>query len=328
MRAIVVERHGGPEELILTDVPVPQAPGRGQAIVRIAVAGVNFMDIGFRSGMYPHAVPFMPGSEGAGVVESVGEGVEHVKISDRVAFGGQKGAYAELILVDADRLIPLPDDLSFEQGASLPVQGLTAQYVITEFRRPKKGDFVLIHAAAGGMGGLLVQWASHLGAEVIATVSNEDKARTAKQLGAGHAVLYTSQDFVAETQRITGGRGADLIFDGVGRETSEKNLEAVALRGHIVAFGASSGFPSPVSVYTLMRRSISLCGASLAHMHTRDELLRRADEVISGVREGWLELNLTHSLPLEQAADAHRMIENRDSQGKLLLSVAHLAGAS
>jgi NADPH:quinone reductase len=304
MKAIVVEQHGGPEVLMLKEVPMPQAPGPGQALIRVAVAGVNFMDIGHRRGTYPHKVPFTPGAEGAGVVESVGEGVEHVKVSDRVAFGGQKGAYAEWVLVDANQLIPLPDDLSFEQGAALPVQGLTAQYVIHEFRKPKTGDFVLIHAAAGGVGGLLVQWASHLGAVVIGTVSNEDKARVAKGLGAEHTVLYTSQDFVAETQRITGGRGVDLILDSVGRDTSEKNLEAVAVRGHIIAFGASSGNPNPVSAYSLMRRSISLCGASLAQLRTRDELLRRADEVFSGLREGWLKISMTQSLPLERAAEA------------------------
>jgi len=326
MKAILVEQLGEPEVLKSTDVPPPQQPGPGQALVRVVFAGVNFMDVGHRRGTYPHEVPFTPGAEGAGIVESVGDGVDCVKVSDRVAFGGQKGAYAEKILADASQLIPLPDDLTFEQGAAFPVQGLTAQYVIHEFRKPKPGDFVLVHAAAGGVGGLLVQWASHFGATVIGTVSSEDKARTATELGAKHTILYTNQDFVAETQRITNGHGADLILDSVGHDTFQKNLEAAAVRGHIVAFGASSGNPDPIPTYSLIRRSISLCGASLAQLRTRDELLQRAGDVIKGIREGWLRLSVSQVLPLELASEAHRMIESRSSQGKLLLSISPTNG--
>ncbi len=326
MKAILVEQLGEPEVLKSTDVPPPQQPTPGQALVRVVFAGVNFMDVGHRRGTYPHEVPFTPGAEGAGIVESVGDGVDCVKVSDRVAFGGQKGAYAEKILADASQLIPLPDDLTFEQGAAFPVQGLTAQYVIHEFRKPKPGDFVLIHAAAGGVGGLLVQWAHHFGATVIGTISSEDKARTAKELGAKHTIFYTNQDFVAEIQRITDGRGADLILDSVGRDTFQKNLDAVAVRGHIVAFGASSGNPDPIPIYSLIRRSISLCGASLAQLRTREELLQRAGDVITGIREGWLRLSVSQVLPLELASEAHRMIESRNSQGKLLLSISPTNG--
>lgn len=326
MKAILVEQHGEPEVLRLTDVPPPQQPGPGQALVRVVVAGVNFMDVGHRRGTYPHEVPFIPGAEGAGIVESVGGGVDCVKVSDRVAFGGQKGVYAEKILADASQLIPLPDDLTFEQGAAFPVQGITAQYVIHEFRKPKTGEFVLVHAAAGGVGGLLVQWAHHFGATVIGTVSNENKTRTAKELGAKHTILYTNQDFVAETQRITGGRGADLILDSVGRDTLQNNLEAVAVRGRIVVFGASSGIPDPIPVFSLIQRSISLCGASLAQLRTREELLRRAGDVLAGIREGWLRLSVSQVMPLELAAEAHRMIESRNSQGKLLLSISQPNG--
>ena len=326
MKAILVEQLGGPEALTLQDVSSPREPGLGQAVVRVAVAGVNFMDVGHRRGTYPHEVPFIPGAEGAGIVESVGQGVTCVKVSDRVAFGGQKGAYAERILADASQLIPLPDDFTFEQGAAFPVQGLTAQYVIHEFRKPKPGDFVLIHAAAGGVGGLLTQWARHLGAVVIGTVSNEAKARTAKEFGAQYTILYTDQDFVTETQRITSGHGADIILDSVGRETSAKNLDAVAVRGHIIVFGASSGNPEPIPTYSLIRRSISLCGASLAQMRSREELLQRAGPVIAGIREGWLRLNVSQVLPMELADEAHRMIESRRSQGKVLLSIDQTVG--
>src|SRR3984957_6647752 len=241
MKAIRVEKQGSPEVLNLLDLPPIEAPGPGQAVVRIVAAGVNFVDIGQRRGTYPRQVPFTPGLEGAGVVESVGEGVRNVKPSDRVAFTGLPDAYAEAMLADAARLIPLPEEFTFEEGAAFPLQGMTAHYLIHEFRQPVPGSFVLIHAAAGGMGGLLVQWAKHLGATVIGTVSTEAKARTAHTAGADHVILYTEQDFVPETKRITQGQGVDLIIDGVGSTTFKGDLEAVTVRGHIVIFGAASG---------------------------------------------------------------------------------------
>ena len=245
MKAIRVEKQGGPEVLNLEEVAPIEAPGPGQAVVRIVTAGVNFVDVGQRRGTYPREVPFTPGLEGAGVVESVGEGVRSVKPSDRVAFTGLPDAYAEAILADAERLIPLPDEFTFEEGAAFPLQGMTAHYLIHEFRKPVPGNFVLIHAAAGGMGGLLVQWAKHLGANVIGTVSTEAKARTARASGADHVILYGEQDFAAEAKRITEGRGVDLIIDGVGSTTFKGDLEAVAVRGHIVIFGAASGPADP-----------------------------------------------------------------------------------
>jgi NADPH:quinone reductase len=324
MKAIRVEKQGGPEVLKLTDIAPIEKPGPGQAVVRVVAAGVNFMDVGQRRGSYPRQVPFIPGAEGAGVVESVGEGVTEVKPSDRVAFAGVPGAYAEAILADAQRLIPLPEKLSFEEGAAFPLQGMTAHYLIHEFRLPGPGDFVLIHAAAGGMGGLLVQWAKHLGANVIGTTSSEDKARTARASGADHVIIYTSQDFVAETKRITKGHGADLVIDGVGKTTFKGDMEAAAIRGHIVIYGAASGPADPVSPNALMPRALTVSGGSLMnYLRTREELLHRAEDVIEGIRAGWLKLNIERVLPLAQAAKAHELLENRQTQGKLILAVAN-----
>jgi len=241
-----------------------------------------------------------------------------------VAFTGLPGAYSEAILADAERLIPLPDEFTFEEGAAFPLQGMTAHYLIHEFRRPGPGSFVLIHAAAGGMGGLLVQWAKHLGANVIGTVSTEAKARTARTSGADHVILYTEQDFVAETKRISNGRGADLIIDGVGRTTFKGDLEAAAVRGHIVIFGAASGPADPVSPNALMPKALTVSGGSLQnYLRTPEELMQRANDVIAGIRAGWLKLNIGRVLPLAQAALAHELLETRKTEGKLVLSVAN-----
>jgi len=328
MKAIRVEEQGGPEVLKLVDVPHLEKPGPGQALVRLAASGVNFMDVGQRRGTYPAKVPFTPGAEGAGIVESVGPGVTLVKPSDRVAFTGVPGAYAEAVLAPADRLIPLPDDFSFEQGAAFPLQGMTAHYLIHEFRKPKAGDFVLIHAAAGGVGGLLVQWARHLGATVIGTVSSEEKAKSARAAGAEHVIIYTDGAFSAETKRLTKGHGIDLILDSVGKSTFPGDLEAVAAHGHIVIFGGASGPADPISPNALMTRSFSLSGGSLPNfILTREELTRRANDVIEGIRQGWLKLKIDAVLPLAQADQAHERLESRKTQGKLVLSVADLTRA-
>jgi NADPH:quinone reductase len=320
MKAIRVEQHGGPGVLELKEIATLEPPGLGQAIVRVRAAGVNFMDVAQRRGMYPREVPFTPGVEGSGVVEAIGEGVSNVKLSDRVAFTGQQGAYAEAILVEANQLIPLPDDFTFEMGAAFPLQGMTAHYLIREFCKPKAGAFVLVHAAAGGLGGLLVQWARHLGAVVIGTISSEAKARIARAAGAEHTIVYTDQDFVAETMRVTGGRGADIIFDSVGLSTSKGDLDAVAITGHIVFCGASSGPPEPIAPRVLMERSVTLSGSG-RWARTPEELMSRARDVISGIRGGWLKPNIGALLPLEQASEAHHMLESRRTHGKLVLTV-------
>jgi NADPH2:quinone reductase len=324
MKAIRVEKQGGPEVLKLMDVAALEAPGPGRAVVRIVTAGVNFLDVVQRRGTYPREVPFTPGVEGAGVVESVGEGVRSLKPSDRVAFTGVPGAYSEAVVADADRLIPLPEKFTFEEGAAFPLQGMTAHYLIHEFRRPVPGSFVLIHAAAGGMGGLLVQWAKHLGANVIGTVSTEAKARTARSSGADHLIIYTEQDFVTDTKRITEGRGADLIIDGVGKTTFKGDLEAAAIRGQIVIFGAASGPGDPVSPNAFMPKALTVSGGSLQnYLRTPEELMRRANEVIAGIQAGWLKLKIGRAMPLAQAAQAHELLETRKTEGKLVLSVTN-----
>ena len=268
-------------------------------------------------------LPFTAGVEGSGVVEAVGEGAKGVQPGDRVAFTGQPGSYAEASVVQAESLIPLPAELSFEQGAAFPLQGMTAHYLIHEYRSIKHGETVLIHAAAGGMGLLLVQWARHLGARVVGTVSTEEKAEAARTAGADDIILYTRQDFVAEIKRLTDGRGADLIIDGVGKTTFAGNLEAVAVRGNIVIYGMASGLADPIIPNSLMPRSITISGGGLPnYLRTRDELMRRAANVLEGIREEWLRFRIDRILPLVQASEAHRALENRQTIGKLLLSVS------
>jgi NADPH2:quinone reductase len=322
MKAIRVEKTGGPEVLKLVDVPNLEKPGPGQVVVGVIMAGVNFMDVGQRRGTYPNEVPFIPGAEGSGVVEAVGQDVILFKLGDRVAFTGATSAYAEKVLIKADQLIPLPDDLSFEQGAAFPLQGMTAHYLIHAFGEPGPGDFVLIHAAAGGVGSLLVQWAHHLGAKVIGTVSTQEKAQSARDAGADHVVITPGQNFVEETRKVTGGRGANLILDGVGKSTFMGDLETVAVHGHIVVFGGASGAPDPISPMALMAKAVSLSGGRLQNfIATRGELLRRSSDVMEGIYQGWLQLRVEAVFPLAQAAKAHELLENRKTQGKLLLSV-------
>ncbi len=321
MKAIRVENYGGPEVLRLRTVERPE-PGPDEACIRLRAAGLNFVDVYQRRGEVTGPLPFTPGLEGAGIVEAVGEDVDEFKPGDRVAYAGSLGAYAEVSIVPAHRLIPLPEDLSFEQGAAFPLQGMTAHYLLHEYRVIKPHDRVLIHAAAGGMGLLLVQWAKRLGAHVIGTVSTEEKASIAREAGADDVILYSRQDFMAETLKMTSGRGADLVIDGVGKATFAGSLEAVAVRGHVVSYGFASGPAAPIEPSMLIRRSISVSGGDFGnYIRTREELLHRANEVLKGIREGWLRLRIGPVLPLEQAAEAHRLLENRQSVGKLVLTI-------
>jgi NADPH2:quinone reductase len=321
VRAFRVEKAGGVDALKFTDVELPTL-SKGQVLVRLHAIGVNFLDVGQRNGLYPTAFPFVPGAEGAGVVEEIAPGVTNVKVGDRVAYSGNPGSYAEAAVVSAESLIALPDDVDFVHGAAFPLQGMTAHYLIHEFRKIKAGDYVLIHAAAGGMGLLLVQWAKHLGAHVIGTVSTEEKAAIAKEAGADDVILYTKDDFVKETKRITDGKGAVLIIDGVGKDTFTKNLDAVSVRGHVVIFGAASGLAEPVVPNALMQKAVSICGGSLWNfVSTRDELMMRANDVLKGMKEGWLKLRVEHVLPLAEAQKAHELMENRKTVGKIVLTV-------
>ncbi|CAN5126546.1 quinone oxidoreductase [soil metagenome] len=319
MKGIVIEKHGGPDVMQFTELSL-QKPGPGQARVKLMASGLNFIDIYQRRGDYPVKLPYTPGLEGSGVVEEVGPDVCIVKPGDRVAYTSQPGAYAEGSLVKADSLIPLPEKLSFEQGAAFPLQGMTAHYLIHEFRKVKKGDTVLIHAAAGGMGLLLVQWAKHLGARVLGTVSTEAKATAAKDAGADEIIFYNKENFVDATKRLTNDEGVELIIDGVGKTTFAGNLDAAARRGTVVIFGSASGPAEPIAPNSLQAKSITVAGGSLFnYLLTREELLYRANDVLKGIQEGWLNLRIDNVLPLAQAKEAHELLEMRKSIGKIIL---------
>lgn len=323
VRAIRIEEYGGPEVLKLKTITLPP-PGPGQALVRIHAAGLNFIDIYRRRGDYQTELPTTPGLEASGVVEAIGEDVTEVKVGDRVAYTGQPGAYAEASIVEASKLVPLPDSMSFAEGAAFPLQGMTAHYLINEYDKPKPGMSVLIHAAAGGMGLLLVQWAKHLRANVIGTVSTAEKAKLAQEAGCDYVINYSEQDFVTEVKRITANSGAELIIDGVGKDTFPGDLEAVSLRGTIVIFGSASGRAEPVSPNVFQQKSVSVCGGSLFnYLLDRDELLMRANDVTHAIKTGWLKLNIYKEFPLAEAAKAQQELEGRKSTGKIILTMGN-----
>lgn len=319
MKGIVIERYGGPEVMEFTELSL-QKPAPGQARVRLMAAGLNFIDIYQRRGDYPIKLPYTPGLEGSGIVEEVAADVTAVKPGDRVAYTSQPGAYAQESLVKADSLIPLPENFSFEQGAAFPLQGMTAHYLINEYRQIKPGDDVLIHAAAGGMGLLLVQWAKHLGAKVFGTVSNEEKAQAARDAGADEIIFYNKENFAEAIKRLTNDKGVELIIDGVGKSTFAKNLEAAARRGTVVIFGSASGPADAIAPNSLQAKSITIAGGSLVnYLLNREELLYRANDVLKGIQEGWLSLRIDNVLPLAQAQEAHNLLEARKSIGKIIL---------
>ncbi len=323
MKAIVIRKNGGPDVLQIENREDPK-PEAGEVVVKVHAAGVNFVDIYHRSGTYaaPSDIPFVPGLEGAGVVEAIGPKVNFVKVGDRVAYTGQIGSYAEKNLVRAEKLIPIPETFSFEQAAAFPLQGMTAHYLLHEFRKIEKGTKVLIHAAAGGMGLLLTQWAKHLGAYVIGTVSTEDKAKSARAAGADEVIIYTKQNFVQEALRITSGHGLDLIIDGVGNTTLVRDFEALAVRGVVVLYGYASGIPDPIDPRLLMPKSLTLASGSLNNfLRSREELLSRSEAVIKAIQEGWLKLKIERIYTLEQAKEAHRALEGRKTSGKLILKI-------
>lgn len=322
MKAIKVADYGDASVLKWSDSETIPALGKEQALVQIHASGVNFVDIYQRQGRYAVGVPFIPGLEGAGTVVKVDEAVKGFCRGDRVAYAGHLGSYSEYVAIHTDKLIKLPREMSFEEGAAFPLQGMTAHYLIHEYRKLKPGDVVLVHAAAGGVGRLVVQWAKHLGVTVIGTVSTEEKARVATEAGADHVILYTRQDFVAETKRITNGRGAQLIIDGVAKSTFAGDLDAAAICGHVVIFGASSGPADPISPNVLMPRCLTVSGGTLFHFAaTREDIARRAREVLKGIKHGWLSLRIDTVIPLFDAEKAHRLLEGRKSVGKIILKV-------
>jgi NADPH2:quinone reductase len=320
MKAIVVNTNGGPEVLQEKEIE-RKKPGPGQALLKIVYVGVNFIDIYQRKGIYSLPLPYIPGLEASGYVEEVGAGVTTVKPGDRVAYVHEPGAYAEESIVSAESLIKLPDAISLEQGAAFPLQGMTAHYLLHEFRKMKPGEIVLIHAAAGGMGLLLVQWAKKLGLRVFGTASTEEKVKIAKEAGAEEVINYARKDFASEIKRLTNSHGADLIIDGVSKTTFTGNLEAAALRGNIVIFGAASGPADPIVPNALMKKSLTISGGTLFnYLLSREELLMRANAVIEGIQQGWLKLHIDEVFPLSKASAAHRKLEERKSVGKILLS--------
>jgi NADPH2:quinone reductase len=320
MKAIRIHAPGGPEALKFDDVPEP-TPGAGQALVTLAAAGINFIDVYFRTGMYKAPLPLTLGLEGAGVVTAVGTGVTDVKVGDSVAWTGVPGSYAQLAVVPADRLVKLPPGVEPKVGAAAMLQGLTAHYLVRSSYPLKKGDTCLVHAAAGGMGLLLCQMGKMLGATVIGTVSTEEKAALAKGAGAEHVILYSQQDFEPEVKRITGGRGVDVVYDGVGATTFDKSLSCLRPRGYMILFGAASGPVPPLDLQVLnVRGSLFLQRPSLNHhIAAREELLQRAGEVLGWIKDGKIKLRIEHQFPLAQAAEAHKALEGRKTTGKILL---------
>jgi len=322
MRAVRVHEVGGPEAMRVEEIPVPRPKG-GEALVRLEAAGVNFIDVYKRTGLYKIPLPATIGEEGAGTVVDVGEGVSDVRPGDRVAWASVLGAYAEHAVVPAARLVPLPDAVSTTQGAALMLQGMTAHYLASSTRPLEEGARCLVHAAAGGVGLLLVQIAKRRGAFVIATAGSDEKAALARQAGADETIVYTREDFVAETKRITGGRGVQVIYDSVGRTTFVPGLDALAPRGMMVLFGQSSGPVAPIDPQLLNQKgSLFLTRPTLGHyVATREELLWRARELFDWVARGELQVRIGATYPLGEAAEAHRALEGRRTTGKVVLSV-------
>ncbi|MFN3705546.1 MAG: quinone oxidoreductase family protein [Thermoflexales bacterium] len=320
MKAIRVHRSGEPDVLQLEELPTPE-PGPGEVLVRVEAAGLNFIDVYQRRGWYAMPLPFTPGMEGAGVIEAIGPEVELFRPGNRVAWAMTVGAYAEYALVPAERLVHVPEDITLEQAAAILLQGMTAHYLARSAFPLRKGDTALIHAAAGGTGQLLVQVARMCGARVIATVSSEAKAALAREAGADEVIIYTQQDFESEVRRLTEGRGVDVVYDSVGRDTFLKGLSCLRPRGFMVLFGQSSGPVGDFDPQLLSQKgSLFLTRPTLAHyMLTRGELLWRSEEVFRWLREGAVRLRIDRTFPLEQAAEAHRYIEGRLTKGKVLL---------
>ena len=321
MHAVRIHATGGPEALQYEEAPTP-APGAGEVLVRLRAIGVNFIDIYHRSGQYTLALPAIIGQEGAGVVESVGADVAGVKPGDRVAYSNVPGSYAEFAVVPAWRCVELPASLGFEQAAAAMLQGMTAHYLSHTTYPLARGDVALVHAAAGGVGALLVQMATRRGARVIATVSTEEKAAIAREAGADDVIIYTRTDFDSEVKRLTGGGGVHVVYDSVGKDTFERSLNCLRPRGMLVLFGQASGRVPPVDLQILNAKgSLFLTRPTLQdYTHTREELLGHATEVLRWVADGALRLRVDRTFPLAQAASAHAYLQSRRALGKVLLT--------
>lgn len=320
MRAVRVHAFGGPEQMRFEEIPLP-TPGAGQARVKVGASGVNYIDVYYRSGQYKAELPFTLGQEGAGTVDAVGDGVTDVSVGDRVAWAMVPGSYATHALVPSSRLIRLPDGIDFAQATAAMLQGMTAHYLTHSTYALKPGDACLVHAAAGGVGLLLCQMAKRLGARVIGTVSNEAKARLAREAGADEVILYSQEDFVPAVQRLTREAGVQVVYDSVGKDTFERGFACLAPRGMMALFGQSSGKVDPLDPQVLAARgSLFLTRPSLAHyVAKREELEARAGTVLGWVADGSLKLRVDHTYSLGDAAEAHRALMSRETTGKLLL---------
>ncbi len=319
--SVVIDRHGGPEELKLRETDVP-APGAGEARLRQTAIGVNYIDVYVRRGLYPLlAPPGTPGMEAAGEVLDVGEGVTGILPGDRVAYACPPvGAYAQYRTMQADQLVVLPDAIDDETAAALMLKGMSAEVLLQRVRRVQRGDTVLVHSAAGGAGSLLCQWAKHLGATVIGTVSSEKKARAARAAGCDHPIVTASDDFVARVRDVTGGRGVDVVYDGVGRDTLAGSLEALALKGHLVSYGQSSGAPEPPGLAALSAKSATFSRPVLFHYTADPKDLREiAGNVFEMVARGALKVDIRQRYPLAEAARAHADLEARRTIGASVL---------
>ena len=320
MRAVRIHQPGGAEALTYDEVPLPE-PGQGQARVKLAAIGVNFIDIYHRTGLYKLPLPLTLGQEGAGTVAVVGAGVSDFKPGDRVAYAGVQGSYAEYAVVPAAKLVPVPAETSLELAAAVMLQGMTAHYLAHSTYALKPGDVALVHAAAGGVGLLLVQIAKRLGATVIGTVSSQEKAQLAKAAGADHIVRYDQEDFEAAVKEHTGGAGVHVVYDSVGKTTFDKSLNSLRPRGLMVLFGQSSGPVPPVDLNILNPKgSLYVTRPSMGfYTATRDELLWRAGDLLKWIGAGELDVRVDRTVPLAQAADAQRALEGRETSGKVLL---------
>lgn len=320
MKAIQVKQPGGPEVLELVDVPVPE-PKANEAVVKLAASGVNFIDVYQREGRYKVLLPFVLGQEGAGVVNAVGSNVTSLKAGDRVAWTGLLGGYAEYAAVAADRLVAIPAGVTDQQAAAAMLQGMTAHYLCHDTYPLKRGETALVHAAAGGVGLLLVQMAHDIGARVLATVSTEEKAKLAREAGADEIILYTKSDFEAETRRLTNGQGVHVVYDSVGKTTFEKGLNVLRPRGMMVLFGGSSGAVPPFDLIALSQKgSLYVTRPTLVnYIASREELMSRSGAVFAMISSGKLKLRIAHTYPLAEAQRAHRDLEGRKTTGKLLL---------
>jgi len=319
MHAIQVKQNGGPEALEYVEVDKPK-PASGEVVVRLESIGVNFIDVYHRTGLYKLPLPLTPGSEGAGVVEQMGDGVHEFKKGDRVAYAMSVGAYAQYAAVSAAKLVPIPDGIDFKTAGAAMLQGMTAHYLALSTYPLKSGDSALVHAAAGGVGGLLVQVAKMRGARVLATVSTPEKAKIAREAGADEIINYKESDFEAETLRLTNGNGVNVVYDSVGKTTFDQSLNCVARRGLLALFGQSSGPVPPFDPARLAKNGIYITRPSLGHYTAgREELLWRARDVFSWIESGKLHLRIDREMPLRDAAEAHRLLEGRQTAGKLLL---------